>query len=103
MDGHGSFGEQSFAVGEVGDGALPATTTSSPDGWCGMAASWRFFAGFAGAAGSLIIQLLSRDRAGWERSVVRAGMVTALAGALLSWAQLALDATPDAPLPHEKD
>ncbi|MBW3574377.1 MAG: copper resistance protein CopC [Actinobacteria bacterium] len=93
VDGHGSFGEHSFAVGEVGGGALPATTTSSSDGWWGMAASWLFFAGFAGASGSLVVQLLSGDRAGWERSVVRAGMVTALAGALLSWAQLALDAT----------
>ncbi len=71
----------------------PATTTSSSGGWWGTAASWLFFAGFAAAAGSLVVQWLSGDRTGWELSVVRAGMVTALAGAVLSWAQLALDAT----------
>ena len=93
VDGHGSFGEHSFAVGDISGGALPATTTSSSGGWWGTAASWLFFAGFAAAAGSLVVQWLSGDRAGWERGVVRAGMVTALAGAVLSWAELALDAT----------
>ena len=93
VDGHGSFGEHSFAVGEVGGDALPATTTSSSGGWSGTVASWLFFAGFAAAAGSLVVQLLSGERAGCERTAVRAGMVTALAGAVLSWAELALDAT----------
>jgi hypothetical protein len=57
LDGHGSFGEHYFAVGDTG-GSLPAATSSSPGVWWGTAAGWLFFAGFALAAGSLVVQLL---------------------------------------------
>ncbi len=87
VDGHGSFGEHSFAVGDVNGRSLPATTSSSSGRWWGTVASWLFFAGFAGAAGSLVVQLLMVDRAHWERTAVRVGMAVALAGAVLSWAE----------------
>jgi methionine-rich copper-binding protein CopC len=87
VDGHGSFGEHSFAFGDVNGSSLPATTSSSSGRWWGTVASWLFFAGFAGAAGPLVVQLLAVDPAHWERTAVRAGMAVALAGAVLSWAE----------------
>ena len=85
VDGHGTFGEHSFGVGDVGEG-LPSATTSSSSGQWGTVASWLFFVGFATAAGSLVVQLLAGGPDGWDRSAVRAGLVVALAGTVLSWA-----------------
>ncbi len=85
VDGHGTFGEHSFGVGDVGD-SLPSATTSSSSGRWGTVASWLFFVGLAAAAGSLAVQMLAGGPECWDRLAVRAGLVTALAGAALSWA-----------------
>ena len=92
VDGHGTFGEHSFGVGDVGD-ALPSASTSSSSGRWGTVASWLFFVGFAAAAGSLAVQLLAAAPEGWDRVAVRAGLVAALAGAVLSWADRIADDT----------
>lgn len=92
LDGHGSFGEHSFAVGDTG-GSLPAATSSSSGVWWGTAASWLFFAGFALAAGSLVVQLLEVGPVASERAVVRAGLSIALAGSIVSWLDRALAET----------
>ncbi len=82
IDGHGSFGEFSFAVGNV-EGAVPAPVESSSSRWWDTLASWLFFSGLALAAGPLLTGLIDRGR--HPRPVVRAGLLAALIGAGIAW------------------
>ena len=84
LDGHGSFGEFSFAVGAV-RGSLPAATTSSSVGPWSRVASWLFTAGFALASGSLVVSQLDASGTAGRRRWVRAGLVAAIVGAALAW------------------
>lgn len=82
IDGHGTFGEFSFAVGVV-DAELPAPVASSTSSWWDTGASLLFFAGLALAAGPLLMALV--DGARQPRAAVRAGLVAALLGAGVGW------------------
>lgn len=84
VDGHGTFGEHSFAVGAMG-GSLPPASASSGSGLRATAATWLFFAGFALAAGALVIQWLEGKAVVRGRRPVRGGLLVASAGALLAW------------------
>lgn len=85
-DGHGTFGEFSFAVGSV-RGALPAATSSSSSGPWPRVASWLFTAGFGLAAGSLAVSHLAGSGSTERRRWVRASLVLAIFGATLVWVE----------------
>jgi copper transport protein len=85
VDGHGTFGEFSFAVGDIA-GVVPAPVASSTAGPWATAASWAFYVGLGLAAGSLALALLDpQDRTAGRRRV-QVGLVVALLGAGGAWA-----------------
>ena len=98
VDGHGSFGEFSFAVGSV-RGSLPAASTSSSAGPWSRVASWLFTSGFALAAGSLVLSRLETSGAAGGRRWVRAGLVAAIGGAALAWTERVSAGSSDGLLP----
>jgi copper transport protein len=85
IDGHGSFGEFSFAVGDV-DGVIPVPVTSSTGGRWATVASWAFYLGLALATGSLVLALLDREERTAARRRVGVGLVVTLLGAGGTWA-----------------
>lgn len=101
VDGHGSSGEFAFAVGDV-RGVVPAGTATTRGGPWSMAAGWAFFAGYAAAAGGLVIAWLWGSDTGplgrWVRPVVRLGLLVALAGAATAWVALPVGGSTSASL-----
>ncbi len=82
IDDHGTFGEFSFAVGDV-EGAIPTPVTSTSAGPWSTVASWAFYLGLGLAAGPLALALVERDRP--PVLPVRLGFAVAVLGAGGEW------------------
>lgn len=82
VDGHGTFGEFSFGVGDIAE-SIPAPVESSSGSMRETIASWAFVVGLALAAGPLVVGLLERRPP--SRRPVRVGLVFALGGVALLW------------------